>query len=137
MNVHKAGPIPFGKNLDDFARSVRNAKSGDGGVRLMEGSIDKSLMILAIAKLLFVATEITTSLLLTLLSQLSIIMDGQKAGSNIEHPLSDQRETLRMSLKNTTSSLVSYAQAQDEILNSLDKSSETSASANYLINGLS
>ena len=58
-------------------------------------------------------------------------MDGQKAGSNIEHPLSDQQETLRMSLKNTTSSLVSYAQAQDEILNSLDKVASLSQSSRY------
>ncbi|KAJ4892138.1 P-loop containing nucleoside triphosphate hydrolases superfamily protein [Raphanus sativus] len=50
------------------------------------------------------ATEITTSLLSTLDSQFSKIW-----------------ETLRVSLKNTTSSLVSYIQTPCEILNSEDK----------------
>ncbi|WZZ26828.1 hypothetical protein YC2023_010229 [Brassica napus] len=33
-------------------------------------------------------------------------MEGQKADSNVEHLLSDQQETLRVSLKNTTLSLI-------------------------------
>ncbi|KAJ4873544.1 P-loop containing nucleoside triphosphate hydrolases superfamily protein [Raphanus sativus] len=54
-------------------------------------------------------------------------MDCQKAGNNVEHPLSDQWETLRVSLKNTTSSLVSYIQTPCEILNSQEKGQETTA----------
>ncbi|XP_056844478.1 kinesin-like protein KIN-7N [Raphanus sativus] len=73
------------------------------------------------------ATEITMSLLSTLDSQFSKIMGCQKAGNNVEHPLSDQWETLRVSLKNTTSSLVSYIQTPCEILNSQDKGQETTA----------
>ncbi|KAF8079579.1 hypothetical protein N665_1017s0002 [Sinapis alba] len=79
------------------------------------------------ARLLFGATEITTSCLSTLESQFSMIMDGQKACSTVYHPLSDQWETLRVSLKNTTLSLVSDAKAKDEILNSHDKGQETAA----------
>ncbi|KAJ4889255.1 P-loop containing nucleoside triphosphate hydrolases superfamily protein [Raphanus sativus] len=60
-------------------------------------------------------------------SQFSKIMGCQKAGNNVEHPLSDQWETLRVSLKNTTSSLVSYIQTPCEILNSQDKGQETTA----------
>ncbi|ESQ29563.1 hypothetical protein EUTSA_v10023277mg [Eutrema salsugineum] len=79
------------------------------------------------AKLLFGTTEIATSLLLTLESQFSMIMDGQKAGC-VEHPLSDQWETLSVKLKNTTTSLVSDAQAKDEILlNCHNKGQETAA----------
>ncbi|KAL0736957.1 hypothetical protein Bca4012_013167 [Brassica carinata] len=78
------------------------------------------------AKLFFGVTEITTSLLSTLESQFSVIMDGQKAGSG-DHPLSDQWETLRVNLKNTTTSLLSDAQAKDEILNCHNKEEETAA----------
>ncbi|EOA33634.1 hypothetical protein CARUB_v10019796mg [Capsella rubella] len=78
-------------------------------------------------KLLFGTTEITTSLLSTLETQFSMIIDGQKVGGSLDHPLSDQWETLRVSLKNTTTSLLSDAQAQDEFLNSHNKGQETSA----------
>ncbi|CDY27279.1 BnaC04g18590D [Brassica napus] len=64
------------------------------------------------AKLFFGATEITTSLLSTLESQFSMIMDGQKSGSG-DHPSSDQWETLCVNLKNITTSLLSDAQAID------------------------
>ncbi|XP_010470224.1 PREDICTED: kinesin-like protein KIN-7N [Camelina sativa] len=77
--------------------------------------------------LLFGTTEITTSLLSTLETQFSMIIDGQKTGSSIDHPLSDQWETLRVSLKNTTTSLLSDAQAKDEFLNSHNKGQETTA----------
>ncbi|KAJ0231520.1 Kinesin-like protein KIN-7N [Hirschfeldia incana] len=77
------------------------------------------------AKLLFGVTGITTSLLSTLESQFSMIMDGQKAGSIVDCPLYDQWETLRVNLKNTASGLLSDAQAMDEIFNSHDKGQET------------
>ncbi|KAL0888998.1 hypothetical protein Bca101_012981 [Brassica carinata] len=77
------------------------------------------------AKLFFGVTEIATSILSTLESQFSVIMDGQKAGSG-DHPLSDQWETLRVNLKNTAS-LLSDAQAKDEILNCHNKEEETAA----------
>jgi len=48
-------------------------------------------------------------------------MDGQKTGSSIDHPLSDHWETLRVNLKNTTTLLLSDAQAKDEFLNSHNK----------------
>ncbi|KAG2317090.1 hypothetical protein Bca52824_020212 [Brassica carinata] len=79
------------------------------------------------ARLLFGAAEITTNLLSTLESQFSMIMDGQKAGSIVDHPLSVQWETLRVSLKNTTTSLVSNAQAKDEFLNCHNKGQEIAA----------
>ncbi|KAF3600374.1 hypothetical protein F2Q69_00036563, partial [Brassica cretica] len=79
------------------------------------------------ARLLFGAAEITTNLLSTLESQFSMIMDGQKAGSIVDHPLSVQWETLRASLKNTTTSLVSNAQAKDEFLNCHNKGQEIAA----------
>ncbi|KAF8045340.1 hypothetical protein N665_5151s0001, partial [Sinapis alba] len=79
------------------------------------------------AKLLFGATEITMNLVSTLESQFSMIIDGQKAGSIVDHPLSDQWETLRLSLKNTTTSLVSDAQAKDEFLSCHNKGQETAA----------
>ncbi|KAF2587071.1 hypothetical protein F2Q70_00036309 [Brassica cretica] len=79
------------------------------------------------ARLLFGAAEITTNLLSTLESQFSMIMDGQKAGSIVDHPLSVQWETLRVSLKNTTTSLVSNAQAKDEFLNCHNKGQEITA----------
>ncbi|CAH8306145.1 unnamed protein product [Eruca vesicaria subsp. sativa] len=78
------------------------------------------------AKLFFDATETTTSLLSTLQSQFSMIMDGQKTGSG-EHCLSDQWETLRVNLKKTTTSLLSDAQGKDEILNCHNKDQETAA----------
>jgi centromeric protein E len=73
------------------------------------------------ANLLLGTTEITTSLLATLETQFSMIMDGQKTGSSIDHPLSDHWETLRVNLKNTTTLLLSDAQAKDEFLNSHNK----------------
>ncbi|CAH2047327.1 unnamed protein product [Thlaspi arvense] len=73
------------------------------------------------AKVLFGTTDITTSLLLTLETQFSMIMDGQKAGSV------NQWDTLRVNLKNTTTTLVSDAQAKDEILNCHNKGQETTA----------
>ncbi|KAF3530355.1 hypothetical protein DY000_02041121 [Brassica cretica] len=79
------------------------------------------------ARLLFGAAEITTNLISTLESQFSMIMDGQKAGSIVDHPLSGQWETLRVSLKNATTSLVSNAQAKDEFLNSHNKGQEIAA----------
>lgn len=79
------------------------------------------------ARLLFGAAEITTNLLSTLESQFSMIMDGQKAGSIVDHPLSGQWETLRVSLKNATTSLVSNAQAKDEFLNCHNKGQEIAA----------
>ncbi|CAL9238231.1 unnamed protein product [Arabidopsis halleri] len=79
------------------------------------------------ANLLLGTTEITTSLLSTLETQFSMIMDGQKTGSSIDHPFSDQWETLRVSLKNTTTSLLSDAQAKDEFLNCHNKGQETAA----------
>ncbi|CAH8386057.1 unnamed protein product [Eruca vesicaria subsp. sativa] len=82
-------------------------------------------------KLLFGATEITTSLLSTLESQFSLILDGQRAGSIVVHPLSDQWETLRVSLKNTTTSLVSETQAKDEFLNCHNKVASLSQSSTY------
>ncbi|CAN8241144.1 unnamed protein product [Cochlearia groenlandica] len=77
------------------------------------------------AKLLFGTTEITTSLLLTLETQVSLILDG----SGVDHLLSDQWETLCASLKNTTTSLLSEeAQARDEFLiNCHNKEQEASA----------
>ncbi|XP_018434978.1 kinesin-like protein KIN-7N [Raphanus sativus] len=81
------------------------------------------------ARLLFGAAEITKNLLSTLESQFSMIMDGQKAGR--DHPLSDQWETLRASLKNTTTSLVSDAQAKDEFLNCHNKVASLSKSPTY------
>ncbi|CAE5962599.1 unnamed protein product [Arabidopsis arenosa] len=79
------------------------------------------------ANLLLGTTEITTSLLSTLETQFSMIMDGQKTGSSIDHPFYDQWETLRVSLKNTTTSLLSDAQAKDEFLNCHNKGKETAA----------
>lgn len=79
------------------------------------------------ANLLLGTTEITTSLLATLETQFSMIMDGQKTGSSIDHPLSDHWETLRVNLKNTTTLLLSDAQAKDEFLNSHNKGQETAA----------
>ncbi|KAL9310063.1 Kinesin-like protein KIN-7N [Arabidopsis thaliana] len=73
------------------------------------------------ANLLLGTTEITTSLLSTLETQFSMIMDGQKTASSIDHPLSDHWETLRVNLKNTTTLLLSDAQAKDEFLNSHNK----------------
>ncbi|KAF3578959.1 hypothetical protein DY000_02031247, partial [Brassica cretica] len=72
------------------------------------------------AKLFFGATEITTSLLSTLESQFSVIMDGQKSGSG-DHPSSDQWETLCVNLKNITTSLLSDAQAIDRNFNCHNK----------------
>ncbi|XP_056851358.1 kinesin-like protein KIN-7N isoform X2 [Raphanus sativus] len=89
------------------------------------------------AKLLFGVTGITTSLLSTLESQFSMILDGQKAGSIVDYPFYDQWETLRVSLKNTASSLVSDAQAMNEILNSHDKGQETAAMEEKLKSELS
>ncbi|XP_013607743.1 PREDICTED: spindle pole body component 110-like [Brassica oleracea var. oleracea] len=89
------------------------------------------------AKLFFGVTGITTSLLSTLESQFSMIINGQKAGSIIDHPLYDQWETLRVSLKNTASSLLLDAQAKDEILNSHDKGQETGAMEEKLKSELS
>lgn len=83
------------------------------------------------AKLLFGVTGISTSLLSTLESQFSMIMDGQKAGSIVDYPLYDQWETLRVSLKNTATSLLLDAQAKDEILNSHDKVDSLSQSSRY------
>lgn len=83
------------------------------------------------ARLLFGAAEITTNLLSTLESQFSMIMDGQKAGSIVDHPLSGQWETLRVSLKNATTSLVSNAQAKDEFLNCHNKVASLSPSSTY------
>ncbi|CAA0302464.1 unnamed protein product [Arabidopsis thaliana] len=79
------------------------------------------------ANLLLGTTEITTSLLSTLETQFSMIMDGQKTASSIDHPLSDHWETLRVNLKNTTTLLLSDAQAKDEFLNSHNKGQETAA----------
>ncbi|KFK40879.1 hypothetical protein AALP_AA2G054200 [Arabis alpina] len=75
------------------------------------------------AMLLFGTSEITTSLLLTLEEQFSIIMDGEKEGS-VNNPLSDRWKTLRVSLKNTTTSLLSEAQAKDEYLKCHNKGQE-------------
>ncbi|KAL1218214.1 Kinesin-like protein KIN-7N [Cardamine amara subsp. amara] len=83
------------------------------------------------AKLLSGTTEITTSLLSTLETQFSMIMDAQKASSVdhplSDHPLSDQWETLRVNLKNTTTFLLTEAQAKDELLNCHNKGQETAA----------
>ncbi|KAF3562420.1 hypothetical protein DY000_02012952 [Brassica cretica] len=89
------------------------------------------------AKLFFGVTGITTSLLSTLESQFSMIMDGQKAGSIIDHLLYDQWETLRVSQKNTASSLLLDTQAKYEILNSHDKGQETGAMEEKLKSELS
>lgn len=83
------------------------------------------------ATLLFGTTEITRSLLSALETQFSMIMDGQKAGSSVDNSLSDQWETLRVSLKNTTTSLLSDAQAKDEFLTSHNKVASLSQSSRY------
>ncbi|CAA7031273.1 unnamed protein product [Microthlaspi erraticum] len=81
------------------------------------------------ATLLFGTTEITRSLLSTLETQFSMIMDGQEE--------SDQWETLRVSLKNTATSLLSDAQARDEFHNSHNKGLETAVMEEKLKSELS
>ncbi|CAN8244885.1 unnamed protein product [Cochlearia groenlandica] len=78
-------------------------------------------------KLLFGTSEITSSLLLTLETQLSMITDGHKEGGSL-----DQRETLCAGLKNKATSLLSEAQARDdESLNRQNKVASLPQTSRY------